>query len=249
MSAATERADEVVWHDVECGGYGEDLGLWEALAEKAEGPVLDLGSGTGRVAMHLARRGREVHAVDREPAFIEELLRRAAAEGLDIGTTVADVRDLPRIGRPSALAIASMQLLQLVGDHDDRRAVLAGVAGAIRPGGLVAAAIVEESEEVIGSAGPDVVPDVREADGWLYSSLPIEVADRRGHLEVLRLRQVVSPDGDLSDSEHVDRLSILDARTLEREAAAVGLEPAGRRPVEQSEMHVGSTVVLLRREC
>ena len=37
----------VVWHDLECGGYDADLPLWRELAADADGPVLDLGAGTG----------------------------------------------------------------------------------------------------------------------------------------------------------------------------------------------------------
>ena len=40
---------------------------------------------------------------------------------------------------------------------------------------------------------------------------------------------------------------MIDAATLEREAAAAGLAPAGRRAVPPTSDHVGSSVVLLRR--
>ena len=63
-------ADAVIWHDVECGGYEADLGLWRELAAAAGGPVLELGSGTGRVALDLAARGHDVTAVDSDPALI-----------------------------------------------------------------------------------------------------------------------------------------------------------------------------------
>ena len=47
----------VVWHDVECGRYDADLPLWRELAASARRPVLDVGAGTGRVALDLARAG------------------------------------------------------------------------------------------------------------------------------------------------------------------------------------------------
>ena len=46
-----------VWHEVECGGYAADLPVWERLADAAGGAVLELGCGTGRVALRLASRG------------------------------------------------------------------------------------------------------------------------------------------------------------------------------------------------
>ena len=45
----------VMWHDIECGGYAEDFALWRELAAEAGGPVLDIGAGTGRVSIDLAR--------------------------------------------------------------------------------------------------------------------------------------------------------------------------------------------------
>ena len=56
------RASEVVWHELECGSYRADLPLWRELADQmasSEGSarVLDVGAGTGRVALELARAG------------------------------------------------------------------------------------------------------------------------------------------------------------------------------------------------
>ena len=55
-----------IWHDLECGAYAEDLPLWRSLASTYGDPVLDVGAGTGRVALDLARRGHRVTALDRE---------------------------------------------------------------------------------------------------------------------------------------------------------------------------------------
>src|SRR5690606_9884788 len=60
-------APAVIWHDVECGAYDTDLPLWRTLSKGLDGPVLDVGAGTGRVTLDLARRGREVIALDAEP--------------------------------------------------------------------------------------------------------------------------------------------------------------------------------------
>ena len=50
----------VIWHDLECGTYAEDLPLWRSLAAEHGDPVLDVGAGTGRVALDLARSGYRV---------------------------------------------------------------------------------------------------------------------------------------------------------------------------------------------
>jgi len=68
-----------IWHDLECGGYAEDLPLWRELAGGAGGPVLDVGAGTGRVTLDLATRGAVVTALDVDADLLDELARRRAA--------------------------------------------------------------------------------------------------------------------------------------------------------------------------
>ena len=84
---------DALWHDLECGGYAEDLPLWRELAESAGGPVIDVGAGTGRVTLELARAGTAVIAVDIEQRLLDALAKRA--NGLPITTLTADVRALP----------------------------------------------------------------------------------------------------------------------------------------------------------
>ena len=67
MSVVDDPDPVVAWHDTECGSYDADLPLWRELA--GAGPVLDVGAGTGRVALDLAARGASVTALDVEPAF------------------------------------------------------------------------------------------------------------------------------------------------------------------------------------
>src|SRR4029079_8951317 len=74
-----------IWHDVECGYYAADLELWEELSHEGA-TVLDLGCGNGRVATHLARRGRRVTGLDRDPQFLEVLQYRATQRGLAVDT-------------------------------------------------------------------------------------------------------------------------------------------------------------------
>ncbi len=47
--AAADAA--VVWHDIECSAYRADLPLWRELAAEYGDPILDVGAGTGRVAL------------------------------------------------------------------------------------------------------------------------------------------------------------------------------------------------------
>jgi SAM-dependent methyltransferase len=232
----------VVWHDVECGAYEADLPLWEELAEATDGPALELGCGTGRVALHLTRRGHTVVGIDSDADLIAELRERAAAEGLTIGAEQADAAGFS-LDENFGLIVAPMQLIQLLPGADSRRECLMAAAAHLAPHGVIALAIVET--EMTSVPPSPLLPDVRERDGWVYSSMPLGAIREGDSLLVERLRQTVDPDGHLEDSNDAVRIQMLTAAELEEEGRSAGLSPAGRRRVEPTDAHVGSTVVLL----
>jgi SAM-dependent methyltransferase len=231
------------WHDAENGAYSADLPLWEELAESADGPILDLGCGTGRVGLHLARRGHTVVGVDVDPDLVETLSARS--RGLPLTPVLADARGF-ELDTDIALALAPMQLVQLLPTSADRLECLDCVAAHLLPGGQIALAIVEELP--LESEGPAPLPDVREVDGWVYSSLPVDAVDIGEEIVIRRLRQTVSPTGDLSEEENEIRIRTLSAAELEGEAVACGFVPLRRREIAATDLHVGSTVVVLERE-
>jgi SAM-dependent methyltransferase len=229
----------VIWHEAECGSYVADLALWEELAN---GSVLDLGCGTGRVAVHLARRGHEVTGLDVDPALVAAFKERARE--LPARAATGDAREF-ELAAEFDLVLAPMQLMQLLDDADERIRCLRCVAGHLRSGGLAAFAIVEEMPAPVDAAPP--LPDTREVDGWVYSSLPVDAwVDVEG-IRLRRLRQTVSPTGDLDEEMDDVLLRVLPASTLETEAESAQLRPAGRRAIPPTDAHVGSTAVLLRK--
>jgi SAM-dependent methyltransferase len=234
----------VTWHDVECGSYAADLPLWTRLSREAEGPILDLGCGTGRVALHLGRRGHAVTGVDSAPPLVAELGRRAARESLrSVSARRGDACGLD-LGHSFALALAPMQLLQVLGGADRRLACLRGIAAHLAPGGRAALAILASLEE--GEAeGGQPLPDVLEVDGWICSSQPLALRRGGDQILVTRLRQLVSPAGELSEERSEVRLHELTLNTLEAEAAQAGLRLAEALAVPASEDHVGSTVAIM----
>jgi SAM-dependent methyltransferase len=238
--------DEAIWHDVECGVYAADLQLWRDLARERAGAVLELGCGTGRVALDLAASGHDVVGIDSAPALIAALRSRAAARRVALETHVADVRELA-LGRGFAVVCAPMQLVHLLGGTPGRTAMLERSREHLAPGGVVAIAILAEHFDPALEGHPPL-PDVREHDGWIYSSQPLDARVEDGRIVVRRLRQLVSPAGSLREEVEVIELDVLDVATLEAEAGACGLTVAERIEVPPTADHVGSTVLILEAE-
>jgi SAM-dependent methyltransferase len=238
--------EAVIWHDVECASYAADLRVWEELAARAGGgPILDLGCGTGRVALHLAALGHAVVGVDSDPALIAALAARAREAGVPAEGVVADARSLS-LGRTFALAIAPMQVVQLLGGASGRGAMLDGVRRHLDAGAVLAVALADPFEgEPAEQVGPPM-PDVHEEDGWVFSSLPIAVRSVGSATAIDRVRQAVSPEGELTESMSVVELDLLAPDQLEHEAREHGFEPLPRREVPPTADYVGSSVVILR---
>jgi SAM-dependent methyltransferase len=237
--------ETVIWHDVECASYSADLALWEELSAACDGPVLELGCGTGRVALHLAALGHAVVGLDAEPDLVEALGARAREAGLAVEGVVADARSF-ELGRKFALAIAPMQVVQLLGGAPGRRAMLACLRRHLDRGALCALAIADPFEgEPAEQVGPPL-PDVHEEDGWMFSSLPIAVRDVGAATAIDRVRQAVSPEGELTESMNTVHLDAVDPEQLEWEARNGGFAVQLRRQVEPTTDYVGSTVVILR---
>jgi len=231
-----------IWHDVELGSYDADLRVWSELAAAANGPILDLGAGTGRVAAHLAANGHDLVALDTDPDLLAVLAERAPT----VRTVRGDARTFS-LERSFSLVIAPMQLAHIVGGVAGRAAMLNQVHSHLSAGGVFAAALTDPLEALEERGDPFPLPDMGERDGWVYSSQPISVRHDNGSVVMERHRQAVSPTGEIEDEMVTIVLDVFSADEFETEARGAGLEPIGRRPVPESRDHIGSTVVLCRR--
>jgi len=237
-------AGAVAWHDVECASYAADLGLWRELAGERGGPVLDLGCGTGRVALDLAARGFEVTGVDADRLLADALSERARARSLSATGHAVDARSLA-LGARYPLAIAPMQVVQLLGGARGRRAMLESVRGHLVPGALLAIALADPFDGVPAGDALPPLPDILETGGWMLSSTPVDVRDEGDAVTILRHRQAVSPEGDLTEEMATIRLDSVSAAALEQEAAQAGYGVLEARTVPATRDYVGAAVVML----
>jgi SAM-dependent methyltransferase len=120
------------FYDLDLEGYDDDVRLYRALAEEYAGPVLELGCGTGRVALALAADGREVVGVDLSEAMLD------VARGGDAGARVewvgGDMRALD-LGRRFALVLVPLGGLQHLETVDDVTATFEVIARHLTPAG------------------------------------------------------------------------------------------------------------------
>ena len=261
------NAAEVVWHDLECGSYSADLPLWRELAAMAGGPVLDVGAGTGRVTLDLSRAARQasspdyaqtdrgVTALDLDAVLLSALRERAA--GFDVETVCADARSFGLPRRDFALCLVPMQTVQLLRGIAERAAFLRCARAHLRPGGLLACAIVTELEPFDlagGSTGPS--PETAHVGEVLYISRATSVRVLSEHIAIERMRRIVASGtgesseghsaGGAAGERNVVELARVSASELEHEGSRAGLRPEPSREIAPTDEHVGSTVVMLR---
>jgi SAM-dependent methyltransferase len=116
----------------------EDVEFYVGLAREAEGPIVELAAGTGRISIPVVQRtGRHVIGIDLSPAMLERARERARDAGVEIDLREGDMRDLD-LEDATDLVICPYRALLHLPTWSDRRRVFERVARALRPGGRFA---------------------------------------------------------------------------------------------------------------
>jgi S-adenosylmethionine-dependent methyltransferase len=151
--------------------------LWDALraaleaqSQEARGhalDVVDLGGGTGGLAVRLAQLGHRVTVVDLSPDALASLERRAADADVVVAAVQGDAESLAEIvGEESLDAVVCHELLEVV-DKPER--AVQQMAAALRPGGLASVLVAQRSGAVLARALAGHLAQARElldhADG------------------------------------------------------------------------------------
>ena len=112
----------------------EDVPFYLEEAKRFGGPVLELGVGTGRIAVPVAAAGFEVVGVDLSAGMLEVARETAALAGVELDLRHGDMRDPPVEGEFPLVTAPFRSLLHMETDAD-RRAVLRAVRRHLAPGG------------------------------------------------------------------------------------------------------------------
>ncbi len=122
--------------DLDFGDFANDVPLYEHFARAAEGPVLELGVGTGRVAISLANSGFDVWGIDNSGAMLERATSKAKQAGTEnLHLERADMRKF-ELGRTFRLVFAGLGAFHHVLSSDGQTACLHCVSEHLSPGGL-----------------------------------------------------------------------------------------------------------------
>lgn len=150
------------WENAQTLGR-RDVPFWTRVAQRSSGRVLELGCGTGRVSVPLARAGVDLVGIDRSAAMLARIPHRAGgARRLRARFVRGDIRALPFPAGAFSMVLAPYGILQSLTRPRDLDATLASVARILAPG---------------GTFGVDLVPDVPR---WREYSNRVQLQGRAG---------------------------------------------------------------------
>jgi ubiquinone/menaquinone biosynthesis C-methylase UbiE len=187
------------WENAQTLGR-RDVPFWRRVTARAAGRVLELGCGTGRVSLPLARAGVELVGVDRSAPMLERArgrINNSRARHLpkSLRLVRGDIRALPFEARSFAMVIAPYGILQSLIRPPDLTAALASVARVMAPG---------------GTFGIDLVPDV---PNWREYTNRVQLRGRAGRAQ-LTLVESVRQDPDR-------RLTTFEQKYIERRGSRI----------------------------
>ena len=116
----------------------EDVAFYVGLAREADGPLVELAVGNGRVAIPVAQTtGRAVVGIDTSPAMLEQARANALAAGVQLDLRKGDMMDFS-LDEPAALVYCPFRALLHLPTWADRRRTFERVARSLQPGGRFA---------------------------------------------------------------------------------------------------------------
>lgn len=126
------------FYDLDFGEADADLFMYQQFASRCGSPILELGCGTGRVLLPLARQGYQITGVDLSLPMLEVARGKVAAEDLSEQVTLSqqDMREL-ELGDRFNMAFAAINSFMHLLNTNDQLAALARIRHHLNPGGLL----------------------------------------------------------------------------------------------------------------
>jgi SAM-dependent methyltransferase len=141
---------------------GPDVEWFAGLARRTGGPVLELGCGTGRIAVPIAQDGHHVVGLDRSAAMLERAERRARRADVEVRWVEGDMRAFSFNEAFALIFVAFNSFLML--EPDDRWACLARVREHLAPRGRVAIDVFQPDPEIVVGLDGGVIDEWERVD-------------------------------------------------------------------------------------
>jgi SAM-dependent methyltransferase len=188
------------FYDLEYAEFNDDIPFWLETAEEAGGPVLELGCGTGRVMLPLARAGYQVTGIEQSKAMLERASRRFSANR-DLSRRVklvqASMTDFD-LAEKYGLAIIPLNAFMHLLNPAEQVAGLTRIRHHLRPGGTLVVDLPNPGDTYVGDASSLTLerefPDETGTGRVLqFASTRLDRAAQLAH--VTWIYDEVSPDG------------------------------------------------------
>ncbi|MFQ5382382.1 MAG: class I SAM-dependent methyltransferase, partial [Dehalococcoidia bacterium] len=139
MTDADPYAADARYYDVIHGRGGDDIGLWQSFAGRTDRPVLEVGTGTGRIGIALARDGHTVVGVDPSPAMLATARSIIEEDALDTITLLEGrLTSLALEPEHFGLVLVPADVFLYCSDTADQLATLRFAAASLAHNGRVA---------------------------------------------------------------------------------------------------------------
>jgi len=163
-AASLEHYREVSLYETAFKGRKEDIAFFVALAEKKAGPVLEYGSGTGRITLPLAKKGHEVTAVDASAPMLERLRARVARAPRKVQAHLTIVQGDMRTYKTTRrfpLVLATFNVVGHLESYKDLQRFLKRARQHLAPGGALAFDVLLPQPEELEADPADLFPAPR----------------------------------------------------------------------------------------
>lgn len=124
------------FYDLEFADREHEIPFFLKQAKEVGGPVLEVGCGTGRITLPIARAGIEIAGLDISRPMLRRARQKAKAARLAISLLEQDCRQI-KAGRKYALIFSATNAMQHLLDLDSVNAFLTSAKRALRPGGTL----------------------------------------------------------------------------------------------------------------
>jgi len=184
------------WENAQTLGR-RDVPFWRRVAGDAQGPVLELGCGTGRVTGPLARAGIDIVGIDRSGPMLARAMTKVPNHPITQSPRLVrgDIRALPFAERSFSMVLAPYGILQSLTRPRDLSETLASVARVVQPG---------------GTFGIDLVPDVPK---WREYENKVQLRGRAAGADLTLVESV--------RQDRRRRLTIFEQRYIERRGGRI----------------------------